>query len=66
MEPATDAAALPPRTRVLMIVSTILLHLACYVAVNRLNAHVPASALWDFTLPIDSRIPYLGWTAAIY
>jgi len=48
--------------RLAAIVGVVLLHLAAYLAVTRLNAGRPPSALWDPHLRLDDRIPYLPWT----
>ncbi len=46
--------------------ATLLLQLACYFSVNRINALVSPSGLHDLSLAADAWIPYIGWTAVLY
>jgi membrane-associated phospholipid phosphatase len=54
----------PLRTALVLVV--VFLHFSVYRVVNLLNQRRPASAFFDFAMPADSRIPYLGWTWVIY
>ena len=52
--------------RALAIVGVIVLHLAVYYTVTRINSHRPPEALNDPSLALDDRIPLLGWTWMFY
>ncbi|MFQ5747674.1 MAG: phosphatase PAP2 family protein [Gemmatimonadota bacterium] len=64
MSPAADRA--PTARRLVAIVGVILLHLAAYLVVTRVNESRPPPALWDPSLPLDGSIPYLPWTWTWY
>ena len=44
----------------------ILLHLAVYFAVTRINSTRPASVFWDPAITLDSLIPLIEWTWIFY
>ena len=52
--------------RVLAIVGVIVLHLAVYYTVTRVNSNRPPAALNDPSIPLDDKIPLLGWTWVFY
>ncbi|MDP2471458.1 MAG: phosphatase PAP2 family protein, partial [Candidatus Palauibacterales bacterium] len=52
--------------RALAIVGVILLHLAVYYTVTRVNSNRPPEALRDPSIGLDDRIPLLGWTWVFY
>lgn len=52
--------------RALLILATILLHLAVYGLVNAWNATRPPGDFVDVSLPVDGWIPYLPWAAVPY
>ncbi len=56
-------ASLP---RVFWYAVLVICHLACFFAVNEINARRPASHLVELRLPVDDAIPYLGWTWTVY
>jgi hypothetical protein len=67
----SEAEALAPaqpntQERVWAIVGIVLLHITCYYTVNLSNSHRAAAAFVDLAVPLDRRIPYLGWTWIIY
>lgn len=61
---ATGRPASPPR--VFWCAVLVACHLACFLAVNEINARRPASHLVELRLPVDDAIPYLGWTWIVY
>ena len=52
--------------RVLAIVGVIVLHLVVYYTVTRVNSNRPPAALNDPSIPLDDKIPLLGWTWVFY
>ena len=52
--------------RFLAIAGVILLHLAVYYTVTRINSNRPPEALNDPSIGLDDRIPLLGWTWVFY
>lgn len=52
--------------RALAIVGVIILHLAVYFTVTRINSNRPPEALNDPSIALDDRIPLLGWTWVFY
>lgn len=52
--------------RVLAIVGVIALHLVVYYTVTRVNSNRPPEALNDPSIPLDDKIPLLGWTWVFY
>jgi membrane-associated phospholipid phosphatase len=52
--------------RGLAIVGVIVLHLVVYYTVTRINSNRPPAALNDPSIPLDDRIPLIGWTWAFY
>jgi membrane-associated phospholipid phosphatase len=48
------------------MIGTIAFHLLCYFSVNWINNLRPTGHLWDLSIAIDHRIPYLGWTCIFY
>jgi hypothetical protein len=52
--------------RFLAIVGVILLHLAVYYTVTRINSNRPPEALNDPSIALDDKIPLLGWTWVFY
>ncbi len=52
--------------RALAIVAVILLHLAVYYTVTRVNSNRPPEVLNDPSIALDDKIPLLGWTWVFY
>jgi len=52
--------------RALAIMGVIVLHLAVYYTVTRINSNRPPEALHDPSIGLDDRIPLLGWTWVFY
>ncbi len=52
--------------RALAIVAVIILHLAVYYTVTRVNSNRPPEALNDPSIALDDKIPLLGWTWVFY
>lgn len=52
--------------RGLAILGVIILHLAVYYTVTRINSNRPPEALNDPSIGLDDRIPLLGWTWVFY
>lgn len=52
--------------RAAAIVGVIVLHLAVYYTVTRVNSNRPPEALHDPSIALDDRIPLLGWTWVFY
>lgn len=52
--------------RALAIVGVIILHLAVYYTVTRINSNRPPEALNDPSIALDDKIPLLGWTWVFY
>jgi hypothetical protein len=52
--------------RALAILGVIVLHLAVYYTVTRINSNRPPEALNDPSIGLDDRIPLLGWTWVFY
>lgn len=52
--------------RALAIVGVIALHLVVYYTVTRVNSNRPPEVLNDPSIPLDDRIPLLGWTWVFY
>ncbi len=52
--------------RGLAIVAVIVLHLAVYYTVTRINSNRPPEALNDPSIALDDRIPLIGWTWVFY
>jgi membrane-associated phospholipid phosphatase len=52
--------------RGLAIIAVIVLHLAVYYTVTRVNSNRPPEALNDPSIALDERIPLLGWTWVFY
>jgi hypothetical protein len=44
----------------------ILLHLAVYYVVTRVNSALPVGAFWDPSTTLDGLIPLVGWTWVLY
>jgi hypothetical protein len=65
MSPGRPSAAEYTR-RALAIVGVILLHLAVYYTVTRVNSNRPPEALNDPSIALDDKIPLLGWTWVFY
>jgi len=47
-------------------VGVIALHLVVYYTVTRINSNRPPAALNDPSIPLDDKIPLLGWTWVFY
>ncbi len=43
-----------------------MLHLLCYLSVNRINDLRPATHFLNLATSVDKFIPYMGWTWALY
>ncbi len=56
----------PRLRRILAIVGVIVLHLAVYLTVTRVNSARPPEALNDPSIPLDAKIPLVGWTWIFY
>lgn len=54
------------RQRFLAMAGVALLHLLMYFVVTRLTSLRPGSALIDFRIPLDQKIPHLAWTWPAY
>lgn len=52
--------------RGLAIVAVVVLHLAVYYTVTRVNSNRPPEALNDPSIALDDKIPLLGWTWVFY
>lgn len=52
--------------RALAILGVIILHLAVYYTVTRVNSNRSPEALKDPSIGLDDRIPLLGWTWIFY
>jgi membrane-associated phospholipid phosphatase len=52
--------------RAAAIVAVIVLHLAVYYTVTRVNSNRPPEALNDPSIALDDKIPLLGWTWVFY
>jgi membrane-associated phospholipid phosphatase len=52
--------------RGLAIVAVVVLHLAVYFTVTRINSNRPPEALNDPSIALDDKIPLLGWTWVFY
>jgi len=52
--------------RALAIAGVIVLHLAVYYTVTRINSNRPPEALNDPSIALDDKIPLLGWTWVFY
>ena len=52
--------------RALAIVGVIVLHLAVYFTVTRVNSNRPPEVLNDPSIALDDKIPLLGWTWVFY
>ena len=52
--------------RALAIAGVIVLHLVVYYTVTRVNSNRPLEALNDPSIPLDDKIPLIGWTWVFY
>jgi hypothetical protein len=64
--PMSPVSETPRAKRLLAIAGVIVLHLAVYLTVTRVNSGRPPEALRDPSIPLDGRIPLLGWTWIFY
>lgn len=52
--------------RVAAIAGLVILHATIYRFVNSFNARRPAADFFSFSIKLDARIPYVGWTWVVY
>ena len=69
MSTATEAVFQSEREwvrRLRPMAAVVVLHIALYYVVNAVNSARPATALFDFGLPIDGRIPFVRSSVIVY